>query len=107
MPIQKPIDTAKLESGLAAMLAFLIINNKTDKDTLVITRIEASLKTLLAQGKVTPKQFVDGMFNVVDWSTDVIPGTLDDSLVDNGFQLSRTAWERKLTAWLESKEKPV
>lgn len=107
MPIQKPIDTTKLETGLALVLAFLIINNKTDKDTLVLTRIEAALQKLLAQGTVTPKQFIDGMFNVVDWSTDVIPGTLDDSLVDNGFQLSRTAWERKLTAWLESKEKTV
>lgn len=107
MAIQKPIDTTKLESGLASMLAFLIINNKTEKDTEVLARIQKGLQTLLAQGTVTPKQFIDGMFNVVDWSTDVIPGSLDDSLVDNGFQLSRTAWERKLTAWLQSKEKGV
>lgn len=103
MALTKPIDTTKLENGLASMLAFLIQNNKTDKDEVIIKRISDALAKVQAQGKVTPKQFIDGMFGVVDWSTDMIPGSLDDSLVDNGFQLSRTAWERKLTAWLESK----
>lgn len=79
----KKIDTTKLEQGLTTALGYAIKRTDNTVDNTILDRITANLNKLKEGGDVSDEDFAKALAMIVDFITDIIPGTWDDMTVDN------------------------